>query len=170
MQKQGGAVEKTTVQPWGSVQVPQGIHIIIYLWVLQELRPSPSWRMERCRWPSWLLSTKAWTLLTFAPILCWIFLCSSPFMNMHVPFPYNFPSFAVGDTLLWERSPAFSLLAASNNESFLLPIFGLVVSTGLTPTKRRIQFLGNNDFTGTALETIMRTAQLSQIKPQNSEK
>ena len=37
-----------------------------------------------CR-PSWFQSTKTWTLSTFAPILCWIFLCSSPpFENMHV--------------------------------------------------------------------------------------
>ena len=30
-------------------------------------------------------STKAWTLSTFAPILYSGHLCSSPFMNMHVP-------------------------------------------------------------------------------------
>ena len=43
---------------------PQGIYIIIYLWVLQELRPPQGWRMEWWCWPSWLQSTKAWTLLT----------------------------------------------------------------------------------------------------------
>ena len=36
-------------------------------------------------WPLWLQSAKAWILSTFALILCWIFLCPSPFMNMHVP-------------------------------------------------------------------------------------
>ena len=36
----------------------------------------------------------------------------------------------------------FSLLAA-NDKSFLLLLFGLVVSFGLTPTKRRTQFSGN---------------------------
>ena len=58
-------------------------------------------------------------------ILCLIPLCSSPIMNMHVQLPWNFPNFAVC-TLLWERSPVFSILAASN-KSFLLLIFGFLV-------------------------------------------
>ena len=41
--------------------------------------------------------------------------------------------------MLWERSPVFSFLAASN-KFFLLPIFGLVVSFVSIPTKRQIQF------------------------------
>ena len=60
-----------------------------------------------------------------ASILCLIPLCSSPFMNMHVQLPWNFPNLAVC-TLLWERSPVFSILAASN-KSFLLLIFGFLV-------------------------------------------
>ena len=36
-------------------------------------------------WPWSLQSTRAWTLFTFAPILCQIFLCSSTLMNMHTP-------------------------------------------------------------------------------------
>lgn len=62
-------------------------------------------------------------LSTFVSILCWIPLCSSPFMNFKLP--WNFPIFAVC-TLLWERSPVFSILAASN-KSFLLLIFGFLV-------------------------------------------
>ena len=50
------------------------------------------------------------------------------------------PILLFGETLLWERSPVFSLLAAGN-KSFLLPIFGLVVSFGSALTKRRIQYL-----------------------------
>ena len=46
------------------------------------------------------------------------------------------------ETLLWERSPVFSLPAASNNASFLPPTFGSVVSIGLTPTNRQTQFWG----------------------------
>ena len=45
---------------------------------------------------------------------------------MHVPLAKNFPSFAVGEIWLWERSPVFFLLAASN-KSFLLLICGLAV-------------------------------------------
>ena len=41
-------------------------------------------QLEWCCWPSWLQSTKGWTLLTFASILCLIPLCSSSLMNMHV--------------------------------------------------------------------------------------
>ena len=47
-------------------------------------------------------------------------------------------------TLLWERSPVFSLLASSNNKSFLLLSYGLVVSIGSSPTRRQTQFSGNN--------------------------
>jgi len=45
--------------------------------------------------------------------------------------------------LLWERSLVFSLIAANNSKSFLLLISGLVMSVGLTPTKRLTQLLGN---------------------------
>ena len=51
----------------------------------QELRPPPRWRMECCCWPSWLQSSKAWTLWAFVPILCWVLLCLSPLMIMHIP-------------------------------------------------------------------------------------
>ena len=77
MQKKGRS-SQTIVQPWGRVLVPQGIYIIIYFWVLQELKPPARLRMEWWCWPSWLQSTKAWMLSTLAPILCWILLCSSP--------------------------------------------------------------------------------------------
>ena len=40
----------------------------------------------------------------------------------------------INKTLLWERSLVFSLLTVSN-KSFLLPLFGLIVSSGSTPTK-----------------------------------
>ena len=43
----------------------------------------------------------------------------------------NFAILLFEETLLWERSPVFSLCAANNN-SFLLPAFGLVVSISLT--------------------------------------
>ena len=46
------------------------------------------------------------------------------------------------ETVLWERSPGFSLLAASN-KSFLLSLFDFVASFGSTPTKRQTQFFGN---------------------------
>ena len=41
MQKQGRNSQETIVPPWGRVLVPQGIYIIIHLWVLQELRSHP---------------------------------------------------------------------------------------------------------------------------------
>ena len=50
------------------------------------------------------------------------------------------------ETLLWERSLVFSLLAASNT-FFLLLLFGLLVSFGLTPTKRQFsgrKFIGRS--------------------------
>ena len=43
------------------------------------------------------------------------------------------------EMLLWERSLVFFLLAASSNKSFLLPFFGLVVSS----TLRQTQFSDN---------------------------
>ena len=55
-----------------------------YLWGPQELRLPSSWRVGRWCWPSRLQSTKPWALLTFVPMLCWILLCSSPFVNMQV--------------------------------------------------------------------------------------
>ena len=64
------------------------IYITIWhsLWVLQKLStPTPRWRMEGWCWPSWLQSTKAWTVSTFALTLREILRCSSPFVNMHVP-------------------------------------------------------------------------------------
>ena len=127
--------------------------------------------MEWWRWPSWLQSSKAWTL---ASVLYWILLCPSSLMNMHVLLASNSPVFAVQgkipaekamaphssilawkipwteepgrlqsmgshrvghnwsdlaaaaaekSLMLWERSLVCSLLAASNNKSFLLPIF-----------------------------------------------
>ena len=65
-------------------------------------------------------------------------------MNCHIPLASNFPTLALGEILLWERSPVFSSLAASDNKYFLLAIFVLVVSIGLTPTKRRTQVSGNS--------------------------
>ena len=53
------------------------------------------------------------------------------------------PVVMLGHTLLWERSLVFSLIAANNTKSFLLLISGLVMSVGLTPTKRLTQLLGN---------------------------
>ena len=50
-----------------------------------------------------------------------------PSMNMHILWAWNFPNLLFGETALWERSPEFSLPAPSN-KSFLLLIFGLVVS------------------------------------------
>ena len=44
----------------------------------------------------------------------------------------------------WERSPVFSLLAASNNKSFRRLILDLVVSSGSSPTKRWSQKSGND--------------------------
>ena len=49
------------------------------------------------------------------------------------------PGLLFGETLLWERSQVFSSLAA-NNKSFLLPIFGFVVSIGLKGTKGELSF------------------------------
>ena len=86
-------------------------------------------------WPSWLQSTKVWTLLTVPPILCWIF--SSLFMNMHIPLTWNFPILLLGKTLLWGK--VFSLLVASI-QFFILQLFGLVVSFGLRATKRETMF------------------------------
>ena len=61
-------------------------------------------------------------------------------------FSLKGPGFSAGETLLWERSPVFSSLEASN-KSFLL-IFGFIESFcfvfvfffGLTPTKTWPQF------------------------------
>ena len=47
---------------------------------------------------------------------------SSPFINMHVPTVKTFPNLLLGETLLWETSPVFSFLAASNNKLFLLGV------------------------------------------------
>ena len=47
------------------------------------------------------------------------------------------------ETLLWGKSPLFSLLASSNNKSFFLPLFASVVSFGSTPTRKQTQFLSN---------------------------
>ena len=40
------------------------------------------------------------------------------------------------------------LLAANSNKSFLLPIFGLIVSVGLTATERQTHFSDNSLFCG----------------------
>lgn len=56
---------------------------------------------------------------------------------MHVRLAKKFSSFAVGETLLWERPPVFSLFVA-NNKSFLLQIFGSVVSFGSKPTSFQV--------------------------------
>ena len=61
-------------------------------------------------------------------------------------------NFAVGETLLWERSPVFTELASSN-KSFLQWIFDLDVSFGLTPTERQIQFSGNKIYRGSVFDT-----------------
>ena len=66
--------------------------------------------------PSKPLHEFAWTLSLKLPQLC----CSR-------------------ETLLWKGSSMF-LFAACNNKPFLPPIFGLVVSFGLTPSKRWTQF------------------------------
>ena len=57
------------------------------------------------------------------------------FSSAHTPpheysctFSLELPHFAAGETLLWGKSPMFSLLAVNN--SFPLPSFGLVVSIG----------------------------------------
>ena len=134
-EKEGDAETK---ESWGTILVPQGIYITTYLWVLQELRPPPRWRMEWWWWPSWFQSTKAWTLLTLAPVLCWILLCSSP----HPEYASTLSLKLFREKLLWGRFLVFSLLSTSN-ESFLLPSFGLVVSIGSTLTKRQTQFSGN---------------------------
>ena len=55
----------------------------------------------------------------------------------------SYPVLLFGEILLWERSLVFSLLVASN-KSLLLLLFGLVVSFGSIPTKRRTQFSGNS--------------------------
>ena len=86
-------------------------------------------------WPSWLLSTEVWTLLTIPPILCWIF--SSLFMNMHIPFTWNFPILLLEKTLLWARCFPY-LLQVIN--SLFSKLFGLVVSFGLRATKRETRF------------------------------
>ena len=47
------------------------------------------------------------------------------------------------ETLLWGKSPLFSLLASSNNKFFFLLLFALVVSFASTPTRKQTQFLSN---------------------------
>ena len=44
------------------------------------------------------------------------------------------------EMLLWERSPVFSSLTAGNNISFLLSIFGWVVSIGSNPPRGEPSF------------------------------
>ena len=58
------------------------------------------------------------------------------------PWLQTTPILLFRETLFWERSLVFSLLAASN-KSFLLLLFGLVESFGSTPTKRQTRFLGH---------------------------
>ena len=53
-----------------------------------------------------LSPAKAGSISTLAPVLGWILLCSSLFMNLHVPLTLNF-----GKTPLWESSLVFSLLS-----------------------------------------------------------
>lgn len=75
-------------------------------------------------------------------------------MNMHIlPKPIHehawtlsvkySPVLLCREALLWEISPGFFLLAASNNKSLLFPFFGWIVSIGSTPKKRQTQFSGN---------------------------
>ena len=98
------------------------------------LRPQTGWNLRdddlNLFWPSWLLSAEAWMLVNFAPVLCWILFCSSPFMNMHIPpkplheyaytFSLRFPQFCClgrhcsgkdpwcSPYLLQEINPSFS--------------------------------------------------------------
>lgn len=52
----------------------------------------------------------------------------------------KFPQIVLfGEKLPWERSSVFSLFTASN-KFFLLPVFGLVVSLGLTINEEQMQF------------------------------
>ena len=65
----------------------------------------------------------------------------------------NFPNFAVWtDTTLGKIS---GILLATNSKSFLLLIFGFVVSIGLTSIKRQAQFWGD-----TRAGALIRTATL----------
>ena len=58
------------------------------------------------------------------------------------PLSWKFPPFCRWGDTASGKILVFSLLVA-NNKSFLLLIFGLVVSFSLTPTKRWTQFSGN---------------------------
>ena len=75
----------------GHCPVPQGICITIHLYILQDLRPptqmdwtEPRGRTEWWCWPFTSINSRVDTVNLFAPILCWILLCSIRMMNMHV--------------------------------------------------------------------------------------
>ena len=73
-------------------------------------------------------STKAYTLSTFAPILLNSSLLK-PLLKYSRAFCLKLSSIW-GELLFWEKFPVF--LFAASNKSFLLLIFGFVVSFGLT--------------------------------------
>ena len=91
-------------------------------------------------------STLNFPLLKFPPPQpChgYIYTMQSPNRTLMYPQLKTSPNLLFRETLLWEKSPLFSLLASSNNKSFLLPLFALVISFGLTPTRKQTQFLSN---------------------------
>ena len=110
--------------------------IIKYLWVVQELRLPPKWRMEWWCWPSRYqsISQLKFGLCLNSGLNSPLF---SPFINMHVPFAQNFPKFAIQETLLWETFPVFYLLVPTNNKinnkSFLLYLAWLHLLTWHPP-------------------------------------
>ena len=84
--KKGRRPNNTAVTKQALSSSSRGMHSL-YLWGPWHWRPPPRCRMEWWRWPSWLQSTKAWTL---ASVLHWILLCPSSLMNKHVPLASEF--------------------------------------------------------------------------------
>ena len=102
----------------------QGIDIIIYLWVLQALwPPCPSGGWNDVSLPD--LNQLKLGLLDVCPSSMLTSFLLKP-RHEYAHTLNTCPILLFRERLLWEGSPVFSLLAVSNNKSFLLPIFGLV--------------------------------------------
>ena len=119
---------------------PQGKYIAVWS---MSLSSAGTKAPLRCRtegwcWPSWLLSTKAWTL-----DLCPNSMLNSPLLKLLHKYPcilsLKLPQFCCLRRHCFGKDPwCFHLLQINPFFSWSID---LAVSLGLTPTKRQIQFL-----------------------------
>ena len=115
---------KLVVKTVTMVKINQKHIFELFCRIQTPLRTQSLNQLEPKKWWCWpFLNSINYNLdsVKLCPILYWILLCSNPFMSMYVPLAYKLPYFAVQkETSLGERSPEFSVLAASN-KYFLLP-------------------------------------------------